>query len=202
MYYIVGLGNPGDEYEETRHNAGFMVVEYFAKRIGVKDSDWKGDKKGKALIARGSIEDKNKKKDIEITLIKPETFMNRSGVSVAEFVKGEAKAKKLMIIHDDLDIGIGNFKVSFGKNSGGHKGIESIIKSIGTKNFVRIRIGISPTTKSGVVKKPNASSIADDFIVKKFKPSESEVLKTILKKVSYTIENIIVFGKDKGMSMQ
>ncbi|MDO8633420.1 MAG: aminoacyl-tRNA hydrolase, partial [Candidatus Wildermuthbacteria bacterium] len=116
MQLIVGLGNPGKKYEKTRHNAGFMVL------------------------------DELEKKELPQTrLLKPDTFMNNSGGAVKkEMQKLKIKNQSLIIIHDDIDIPLGKIKVSKGSGSAGHKGVESIIQSLGTKEFIRIRIGILP----------------------------------------------------------
>jgi len=146
MRIIAGLGNPGKEYEETRHNAGRLVLEEFRQKN--KLADWSFDKKLNALISPGIIK-KNK-----VLLVWPETFMNKSGLALKKIIVSKKKAADLIIVHDDLDLPLGKFKISFGKNSGGHKGVESIIKNIKTKEFGRIRIGIAPTTPSGKINPP------------------------------------------------
>ncbi|KKS16044.1 MAG: Peptidyl-tRNA hydrolase [Parcubacteria group bacterium GW2011_GWB1_41_6] len=118
MRIIAGLGNPGKEYEETRHNAGRLVLEEFRQKN--KLADWSFDKKLNALISPGIIK-KNK-----VLLVWPETFMNKSGLALKKIIVSKKKAADLIIVHDDLDLPLGKFKISFGKNSGGHKGVESI----------------------------------------------------------------------------
>ncbi|MDP3996529.1 MAG: aminoacyl-tRNA hydrolase [bacterium] len=190
-YIIFGLGNPGVEYEKTRHNAGFLAVDAFAKKFGA--DEWKQDKKKKAEIALGAV---GKKK---LALVKPQTFMNRSGSSVSAFVKDKKAAEKIVVVHDDLDIPLGKFKISFGKSSGGHRGVESVIKALKTKDFVRVRIGISPVTASGKIKKPSSEKVVDEFIVKDFKPSEADTIKKTIKKVVDAIEVVIAEGREKAM---
>ncbi len=103
-------------------------------------------------------------------------------------------AEKLIVVYDDLDLPIGKIKISFDRGSGGHKGIESIATTLKTKKFTRIRVGISPVTPGGKIKKPNSESVVDDFILKKFKPSEMDELKKVFKRVSEAIEAIVTDG--------
>ena len=198
-YIIVGLGNPGKEYAQTRHNAGRIVLDAFAKSISA--DDFVLDKKINALVSEGSVA-KNK-----VTLVEPETFMNKSGLSVKSLVKvAKSKvfkggvAENLVVIHDDLDIPIGKFKISFNKSSGGHKGVESIIKAIGTEAFVRVRMGISPVSPSGKLKKPSGEKLIGDFIVDPFKKAEMELIKKSAKKVAEGLSVLVEHGRDKAMS--
>ena len=146
MFIVVGLGNPGEEYEKTRHNIGRIILDYYAKRN--KFNEWLEDGKLKALTSDGKIE-KSK-----VKLIKPETFMNKSGLSIKSLILNKKKAEKLVVIYDDLDLALGEIKISWSKGTGGHKGLESIVKTIKTKEFIRLRIGITPTTPKGKLKKP------------------------------------------------
>ncbi|MEK7506564.1 MAG: aminoacyl-tRNA hydrolase, partial [Patescibacteria group bacterium] len=124
MKLIIGLGNPGKEYQNARHNVGFAVVEKIAGTIG---AELKLDKKMNATVAKGKLE------DMLVVLAKPQTFVNKSGEAVKKLAKSyKLKTKNLIVIHDDLDIEFGNFKLSFGKNSGCHRGVESIIKALKT----------------------------------------------------------------------
>lgn len=185
-YIIAGLGNPGKEYEETRHNTGRIVLEYFRKKNDFPD--WHADKKTRALISEGKVEKE------KVLLLMPETFMNNSGKSLAPLVTSKKKAEHLVVIYDDLDLPVGTLKVSFDRGSGGHKGIESIARSIKTKGFVRIRVGISPKTASGKTQKPKGEQKVIEFILKNFKESELEVFKKLSKKINEVISTIIVEG--------
>ncbi|HNZ83885.1 MAG TPA: aminoacyl-tRNA hydrolase [Candidatus Pacearchaeota archaeon] len=126
MYLIAGLGNPGKEYQNTRHNLGFMALDLLA-------SDW--EEKFDALISKTQISNK------DVVLVKPQTFMNLSGKAISQ-IMNFYKIKDLIVIHDEMDIDLGKVKISENKNSGGHKGVQSIIDLLGTKEFIRIRIGI------------------------------------------------------------
>ena len=191
MHYIVALGNPGEEYKNTRHNVGRIALEEFVKKN--KFSDWVPDKKLKSLSSEGKI---GKEK---VLLVEPETFMNKSGLSLQPIITNKKRAEVLIVIHDDLDLPIGKFKISFNKSSGGHRGVESIIKAIKTEAFTRIRVGISPSTPSGKLKKPKGEKDVGDFILGEFKKSEVEILKKISQKVAEAIEVIITEGREKAM---
>ena len=185
MYMLVGLGNPGTEYEHTRHNAGRMALSAFSKKEELPE--WKTDKKRQSLATEGAI------KKEKFTCLLPETFMNKSGNAAAKLIRGKKELPELVVMHDDLDLPLGKFKISYGKNSGGHKGVESIMRALKTKNFVRIRIGISPK------KKPDQKEILR-FIIGKFKPSESEILKKVFKKISEALEVMATDSVDRAMS--
>jgi len=190
MRYIVGLGNPGEEYEMTRHNAGRMAVLEFIKKEKIDQPEF--DKKLKALVAKGEI---GKSK---FQIILPETFMNKSGDSLKPLALSAKKAENLIVVHDDIDLPLGKVKISFGKNSGGHKGVESVIKAVKTINFTRVRIGISSTSAKGVVKKPSGDKFLD-YIVGKFKPVEMAEIKKAAKKAAEALKVIVSDGTEKAM---
>jgi len=192
-YIIVGLGNPGDEYVETRHNIGRMVLDSFIKVNKFKD--WQEDKKLKSLITEGKI-DGNK-----AMLLKPETFMNKSGEAVKSLVKSKKVAETLVVIHDDLDLPLGKVKISFNKSSGGHRGVESIIKAVKTEAFIRLRLGISGETAGGKIKKPQGDEKVIDTILGEFKNSEKDELKKVIKKSVSALEMIISTGWEKAASL-
>ncbi|MBU3925651.1 aminoacyl-tRNA hydrolase [Patescibacteria group bacterium] len=192
MHYIVGLGNPGEEYKISRHNTGWIMVDGFRKFE--KFGEFEKDKKLNALVSEGKI------KKEKIMLILPETFMNKSGNSIKSLVKSKKAAESLIVIHDDLDIPLGKIKISFGKNSGGHRGVESIMRVIKTKDFIRIRVGISPATPKGKIKKPEGEKVID-HILQNFKPKELEILKKNSKKIVSALETIIIEGLEKAMSL-
>ena len=141
MKLIVGLGNPGIEYQFTPHNLGFLAIDRIAGNLGVevRNRQWR------ALTARTVIGDQT------VLLAKPETFMNLSGVSVRELVEEyEAKPESdLIVIQDELDFPLGTLRIHTRRSSAGHNGIESIIGALGTQDFLRIRIGVAPERKVG-----------------------------------------------------
>ncbi len=170
---IIGLGNPGGEYAKTRHNAGRMAVELVAKQEGF--DEFKLNKAAQALLAKGDID------GVNTTLALPETMMNLSGKSVMALVKSKKAAEKLVVLRDDLDLPLGTIKMTFGRGSGGHKGVESIMRAIKTKDFAQIKIGISPATPKGKVKKPTGEEKVVKHVIGKFSPKEEPVLKKMLK---------------------
>jgi PTH1 family peptidyl-tRNA hydrolase len=190
-YIFVGLGNPGDEYKETRHNTGRMLVEWFGKSL---DAEWKLDKKLNATVAKVKVG------KTPVTLVLPETFMNNSGKSVKPLITSVKSAEKLMVIYDDLDLPFGTNKISFNKSSGGHRGLESIIKSIKTEKFARVRVGISPTTPSGKIKKPKGEDAVTKVILGKFKEEEIKDLKKLSKSVNEALEVFVSEGLEKAMT--
>ncbi len=189
---IIGLGNPGTEYESTRHNAGRMAVEFFAKKHDFKE--WKEEKSSKALVSSGLLERE------AVALVLPNTFMNKSGAAAVKFVKSQKAAERMIVVYDDLDLPIGKIKLSFDRGSGGHKGLESIIAAVKTKKFARIRIGVSPTTAAGKMKKPDTEKAVLKFILEKFKTHELEELKTIFKKVNLALEALVLKGPERAMN--
>ncbi len=190
MYIIVGLGNPGEEYKETRHNVGRIVVDAFCKKNNFPALVF--DKKLNALKTEGKIGKE------PVTLIEPETFMNKSGNSIKLIIKSKKAAERLVVVHDDLDLPLGRIKVSFKRGSGGHKGVESIIRAIKTEDFIRLRVGISGRTSKGQAKKPDPKKILD-FIIGPFKKPEMELMKKTAKTASSALEEIIMSGKEAAM---
>jgi peptidyl-tRNA hydrolase, PTH1 family len=176
---IVGLGNPGKEYEKTRHNAGREAVELIAKQNDFDEFTF--SKKANALVSEGKI---GKEKAI---LLIPETMMNLSGKAILAFVKSPKAAKNLIVIHDDLDLPLGSTKMVFGRGSGGHKGVESIMRAIKTKEFARIRIGISGEGKRNQAKKVSGEEKVLKHVIGKWKPTEEAIVKKTMKKVVETV---------------
>jgi len=158
MYIVVGLGNPGEEYSHTRHNTGRMATEFVSGKVS----------------------------DIKILTL--DTFMNKTGTAVAKVVKSKKAAEKLVVIYDDLDLPLGTLKISYNRSSGGHKGLESIIRALKTKEFTRIRIGIGK--KEDVEK----------YILGEFRKPELETLKKVFKKVTEAVQMIAEEGREKAMN--
>lgn len=189
-YVIVGLGNSGKEYEKTRHNAGRMVVEKLAK-----DHDFPAfmlRKGANALISEGEIAGE------KVVLVLPETMMNLSGKSVMAVVKSPKAAKKLLVIQDELDIPLGTLKMVFGRNSGGHRGVESVMRSIKTKDFARLRVGISGSGKRHQAKKPSGEEKVVKHVIGKFKPTEEALLKKTIKKSAAVAARFVSEGFEKA----
>ena len=191
-WVIVGLGNPGAEYTRTRHNAGRMALDFLAH--AEKFPEWKEDKKSNAHIIRGDLEGES------VVLVAPDTFMNKSGSAVAKFVKSVKAAEKMVVVYDDLDLPIGKIKLSFDRGSGGHHGLESVMRAVKTKKFLRIRVGVSKATASGKTKKVSGEDEVVDFILAKFRPAEEDALKAVFKNVAEAIRVTVTQGREIAMN--
>ncbi len=191
-WVIIGLGNPGEEYAGTRHNAGRLALEFFAKSEGF--NDWHADKKSKSTVSTGMIEKK------VVALVCPDTFMNKSGAAVAKFVKNPKAAEHMVVVYDDLDLPLGTMKLSYDRGSGGHKGLESVMRAVKTQKFTRIRIGVSPSTAAGTLRKPDGKKEVNDFILTKFKKHEIEELNRVFKRAAGAITTTVLFGPERGMN--
>lgn len=176
MKLIVGLGNPGTEHEGTRHNAGFLVID---KLLAVSESETKFDKKANADVAKATI---NKKR---VLLVKPLTFMNNSGIAaraLLDFYK--LKPEDLIVIHDDKDIPLGETRAQTDRGPAGHNGVKSIIEHLGTKNFMRIRVGVAPDSQNKIKDTAN-------FVLGKFTADERKKLKKVIENVAKEIDKMI-----------
>jgi PTH1 family peptidyl-tRNA hydrolase len=191
-YIIAGLGNPGEEYENTRHNTGRIVLEVVRAEFG---DDFEYNKKLNARVSQGKI---GKEK---VTFIAPDTFMNNSGKAIGQLVKSIKAATRLIVIYDDFNLPLGRVRISFNRSSGGHNGIESIIKAVKTEAFLRIRVGTAPENAKGNAKTPHGDEKIEKFILGKFKDEELKTLKKVAKTTSEAVEMIIREGKDKAMSV-
>lgn len=192
MIIVAGLGNPGDEYKKNRHNAGRIIIQMLADKHDFYD--WKEDIKNKALISSGKIE------STKMQFILPNNFMNNSGKSVGQFVKSKKDLASLVVIYDDIDLPIGRIKISFNRSSGGHNGLESVIKSLHSKEFVRIRVGISPHTPGGKLRRPIGEKAVLAFLLKDFKDPEMKELKKMAKTIALALETFAQSGKEKMMT--
>ena len=190
-YIIVGLGNPGEEYAETRHNTGRIMLTAFQKSAGLPELSAKT--KYSSLVSEGKVGKES------VLLLAPETFMNKSGSAFKNIAMNAKKAEKVVVVYDDIDLPFGKVKMSFNRGSGGHKGLESVTRALGTPAFIRIRVGISPETPSGKLKKPQGEKAVGDFILGKFKASEEAELKKIKKRVTEALELILSEGRELAM---
>ncbi len=172
MKLIVGLGNPGKEYENTRHNVGFMILDNILGEV-----NW--SKKFNGLYYKTSINGEN------VLFLKPQTYMNNSGECISKFVKYyKIQLEDLLVIHDDLDIDFKKIKIKFSSRSGGHNGIKSIINYLDSNDFARLKIGI---------KNKNINNIID-FVLSKFNKEEMEFLTTNYNFYNQIINSFIVNG--------
>ncbi len=192
QYIIVGLGNPGEEYAHTRHNTGRIVLDLMAAEYG---DEFSFNKKLNAQVAQGKI-GKHK-----LTFVAPETFMNLSGKAVGPLVKSVKAAERLIVIYDDFNLPIGRIKISFNRSSGGHNGVESIIKAVKTEAFVRIRVGTAPENAKGNAKTPHGDEKIEKFILGKFKDEEMKILKKVAKNAVAALEVLVKESREKAMSV-
>lgn len=191
--FIVGLGNPGNEYEWTRHNVGRIIATHIAKLVKAEKFETDGilrAQKTKATIA-----------EKKALIVLPDTFMNLSGKAVAPIIKSAKDLEKLVVVYDDLDLARGTFKISFNRSSGGHNGVQSIIKAVKSEAFIRVRVGISPTTTSGNLKKPLGEEKVSKWILGALKDDEKDSLKKLSKTVLEALEMIVLEGLPKAMSI-
>lgn len=182
MNLIVGLGNPGKEYLFSRHNMGFMVVDRLADDLGIRVTRSQFD----ALTGDGSISGRR------IMLAKPQTYMNLSGRAVSgllNFYKLEMDS--LVVVHDDLDLPFETVRIKKGGGHGGNKGVMSIIKQLGSPDFVRVRMGIG---------KPARKEMTDDHVLGRFSPDEVKVLPDILVRAADAVEAILKAGLAAAMN--
>lgn len=174
---MVGLGNQGEEYTNTRHNVGRDTLRALEKKL--KQKSLPAGRQGKVVLL--------------------DSYMNNSGRALKPLVKSHKVVQKLVVLHDDLDLPLGSVKLSFGSGPGGHKGVESVQTALKTRDFVRIRIGISPATASGKIKKPDHKGVVD-FVLGKFKPSEQEKLKKARRRVADALELLLNDGLPAAMT--
>ena len=179
MWLVVGLGNPGEEYAATRHNAGFLLVQRVARARGVV---LRGRAfKSRTGVFRGGLE--------EVLLALPQTYMNRSGLAVREILAGRGiPAGRLVVVYDDLDIPLGEIRVRTKGSPGTHKGMISIVNEVGTREFARVRIGIGPLPEE---------RDATDYVLTAFGRSERPVLERSLE-AAETALDLILAGDAAG----
>lgn len=172
MKLIIGLGNPGKKYQNTRHNLGFETLDYLAAKL--ETINWQKKEQLNVLITE-KIFDSQK-----IILAKPQGFMNNSGSAVKTIINYfKIPISDLIVIHDDLDLPLGEFKIQRARGSAGHRGVQSIIDALDTNDFTRIRIGISPLQTEYEIE-------AEKFVLQKFTADEEKIILETIKKISKT----------------
>lgn len=180
MYIIAGLGNPGKEYTNTRHNAGYMAVEYLSEKLNVKLNKLKFNSVYGDTFINGE----------KVMLVKPVTYMNRSGIAIAEIMKFyKIEVENLIVIYDDIDIPLGTLRIRPNGSPGTHNGMKSIINNIGSGEFPRIRIGIGR----------NEDMDLADYVLQKFSSSERDLIYPIVEKAALAAIEIIENNIDSAM---
>ncbi|RJQ19745.1 MAG: aminoacyl-tRNA hydrolase [Nitrospiraceae bacterium] len=174
MWLVVGLGNPGEAYADTRHNVGFMVIDALSARSSIS---LKG-RTGNLIYGRGFIEGQN------ALLIKPLTFMNRSGIAVREAVKKHEGINGILVVHDDIDLDTGVIRIRKAGSSGGHKGVESIIEALGTRDFARLKIGVGRSDRLPV----------EEYVLRNFTRHEKLLINEAVEKAVDAVAAILNKG--------
>lgn len=174
MWLVVGLGNPGDMYADTRHNIGFMVIDALTSSCSIP---LKGRTKN-CIYGRGFV------KGQHVLLVKPLTFMNRSGIAVAEVLKKHGDIDNILVVYDDIDLDTGVIRIRKTGSSGGHKGVASIIETIGTRDFIRIKIGIGRSDRIPI----------EHYVLKDFTRREKPVIEESIVKAAEAITIIVSKG--------
>ena len=182
MYVIVGLGNPGARYAETKHNIGFITVDYLAEKLGIKINKIKH----KAIIGEGSIGGE------KVLLVKPQTFMNLSGQSVMDIVNFyKVAASNLIVIYDDIDLPVGKVRIRPNGSSGTHNGMRNIIYLVNNQEFPRVRIGVG--------KQPDYMDLAD-YVLTRFNNEERPLIEEAIKRSAAAVEEIVKSGINIAMN--
>lgn len=178
MYLVCGLGNKGPLFERTRHNTGYLVIEKLSEKFRVP--------------LKGNISDCLLGLSHNMILAKPQTFVNLSGTVVLFLVKKfMIPLENLIIVHDDMDLEFGNIKIKWNGGDGGHRGVRSVIESLGSKDFLRLKIGIG---------RPK-NEAPEEYVLSRFTEEEEKILPEIVERSVYAIETIVKEGKEKAMSI-
>ena len=187
MKLIVGLGNPGNQYAHSRHNIGFMCVAHFAK-----SREWNFEhKEGLARTAHGRINGE------EIVLARPQTFMNLSGEAVKKLtIKYRIKPEDLIVIHDEMDLNLGIIRIRKGGGTAGHNGVESVIRELGTADFVRVRVGVGHPRDAGADERGHVVG----YVLGDFGGDEAEVIKKVIGEVDQAVVTLIKDGLETAMN--
>ncbi|MDA3935849.1 MAG: aminoacyl-tRNA hydrolase [Actinomycetota bacterium] len=178
---IVGLGNPGHDYANTRHNAGFMAVDLIAENL--RASYWKDEYGARTSLVRLG--------DEEILLVEPQTFMNLSGSSVRNLAEAyDASISEIIVVHDDLDLTLGLVKVKRGGGHGGHNGLRSLHEKLDDDGYLRVRVGIG---------RPPGRMDAADYVLQRMRPSVAEELEAVMPTAAQAAIHVLEHGVDSAM---
>ncbi len=182
-FLVIGLGNPGREYRETRHNIGFLVIDRLCKAMGISLSRMQS----KALVGIGNLE------GCRLVVAKPQTYMNLSGQSVGGLVHFyKVPLTQLLVAHDDIDLPLGTLRLRPGGGSAGQKGMESIIQQLGTQEFARLRLGVG---------RPPGQKDAANYVLQRFSAGEQEMLQLVLDHAEAAVRTFIREGLNAAMNL-
>ena len=182
IYLVIGLGNPGREYKNTRHNIGFLLMDLLAEHLGVSFTRTQF----KSLVTNGWLDNK------KIILAKPQTFMNRSGQAVRSLMKFyKIESHQLLVAYDDVDLPFDTIRMKPSGGSGGHKGMQSIIEQLGTQDYPRLRLGVG---------RPPGYKQAADYVLKPFSKDEADFLQNFIERAADAVKAFVVDGIDPAMT--
>lgn len=189
MKLIIGLGNPGEKYTGTRHNLGFEVLDEYARKLSGSEIVWGMENKFKAEVLKIG----------DTMLVKPQTFMNNSGMAVKLLVNYfKVPLQEVIVLHDELDLPLGKIKIRLGGAAAGHHGVESVITSLGSDAFIRVRLGIGPSSGRTVLSEHKMDSFnVEHFVLEPFMPGERPKVKQIYKRGVEAIKTLL----DKGLEV-
>jgi PTH1 family peptidyl-tRNA hydrolase len=192
MWYIVGLGNPGEQYEQTRHNVGFMVCHAWLQKNSLPSCVPAARYAG--LVSTGTVAEQS------VTVLLPTTYMNHAGSAVATLVPSSS-VNQLIVVYDDIDVPFGEVRIAFDRGTGGHNGLASIVSALGTTAFVRVRIGIAPRSiVGGEMKRPRGGGPLERFVLRPFGLLERRRLAAVLESAGTAITTIITKGTVAAMN--
>ncbi|MDI3280959.1 MAG: aminoacyl-tRNA hydrolase [Bacillota bacterium] len=183
MRLVVGLGNPGRRYENTRHNAGFLVLDRLAERLHA--SEWR--RLDRALVAEGAVDGE------KVVLVKPQTYMNLSGLAVRALLDWfKLTPEALLVIYDDMDLPVGRLRLRLEGSSAGHKGMESVLAQVGTEKVARLRVGIG---------RPAPPMAARDYVLSPFSPEEARSAAQALERAAEAVLCWLRQGAERAMNI-
>jgi PTH1 family peptidyl-tRNA hydrolase len=181
LWALVGLGNPGRKYARTRHNVGFRVLDELARRLGLTFTE-----KDLCLFARGSLD------GVETVLVEPLTFMNRSGLAVRRVLRQEGiPPTRTVLVHDDLDLETGRVKVKPGGGAGGHRGVESVIREVGSPDFIHVKVGIG--------RDPDIPP--EEYVLRPFGGGERALVDEAVATAADAVGDVVLRGPERAMSL-
>jgi len=192
MYAVIGLGNPKKKYQTTRHNAGFMFVDWLAGEFGVPHFSTHNNTVTTDVTISGRT----------VKLAKSLEMMNNSGTAVKNLINYfDIPTKNVIVVHDDIDVRLGTTKLVFDRGSGGHNGVNSVINQLGTESFCRLRLGIAPTNENGEVDKPKSGEFGiSPYVLGAFEPDEKQMLKDTFPQAEVAIKQLVGEGLEAAQN--